>query len=119
MNKLKYYSINLMLSYFIALFFLFISSVIFTYTSINDNYIDVFVFVSVGISVLIGSMLMSRKIKTKGIVSGIAFGIIYLLLLYILTVMLYKGFFVSNTLLMYLGISVLAGSIGGIIGVNI
>lgn len=119
MNKLKYYSINLVISYLIALFFLFISSVIFTYTNINDNYLNTFVFISIIISAMIGSLLMGRKIKEKGIVYGALFGIIYCLLIYLFTSIIYTGFFVSNTLWVYLGVSTLAGIVGGIIGVNI
>ncbi len=119
MNRLKYYSISLLITYFIALVFLIISSAIFAYTSINDNYLDIFVFGIIGISALVGSLILNKKIKEKGILNGIIFGFIYILILYILTMLLYKGFFISNTVLMYLGISVLASCLGGIIGVNL
>lgn len=119
MNKLKYYTLNLGISYLIALFLLFISSVIFTYTNINDNYLSTFVFVSVIISTMIGSLLMARKLKEKGILYGALFGLIYCAIIYLFTSIIYTGFFVSNTLWMYLGMSTLAGIVGGIIGVNI
>lgn len=119
MNRLKYYSMNMAISYVIALFLLFISALIFTYTNINDNYLNTFVFVSVMISAMIGSMLMTRKIKEKGIINGAIFGFIFCFLIYLFTSIIFTGFFMSNTVLIYLGISVLAGIVGGIIGVNI
>lgn len=115
MIKLKYFGINMLISFAVAAILLFISAVIFAYTNINDIYLNTFVFVSVMISVLVGSMLTSRKIKTKGLIYGAVFGLIYCLIVYLFTVIAYKGFFISDTVLIYLGVSAGAGVIGGII----
>ncbi|MCX8074818.1 MAG: TIGR04086 family membrane protein [Clostridia bacterium] len=115
MIKLKYYSINMVIAFIISIVLLFISSTIFAYTNINDIHMDIFVFASVVISVLVGATLTARKMKSRGLIYGIVFGILYCLIIYLFTVMMYRGFFISNTLLMYFGISALSGVVGGII----
>ncbi|MNI70112.1 hypothetical protein D3C73_1259030 [compost metagenome] len=119
MNKLKYYSLNIALAFMAALILLFISATIFAYTNINDSNLNIFVFVSVIISVLVGAMLLTRKLKEKGLLYGAVFGIIYFLIIYICTALTYRGLFINNAVLMYLGISTASGAIGGIIGVNL
>lgn len=119
MEKIKRYSISLVISFVIAITFLLISSAIFAYTSINDRHLNSFVLGSVMVSVLIGSMLLLRKIKQKGLLYGAIFGIVYFLVIYIVNVVAFSGFFVSNALGIYFGICTLSGIVGGIIGVNI
>ena len=119
MEKLKYYSINLGISFLIAIMFLIITATIFAYTSINDRYLNMFVFGIVALSVFIGSTLSLKKIKKKGFLFGALFGIIFLALIYLFTVIAYKGFFFTNTLGIYALICSLAGVLGGIIGVNL
>lgn len=119
MEKLKYYSINLGISFLIAIMFLIITATIFAYTSINDRYLNMFVFGIVALSVFIGSTLSLKKIKKKGFLYGALFGIIFLALIYLFTVIAYKGIFFTNTLGIYALICSLAGVLGGIIGVNL
>ena len=119
MEKVKRYSISLVISFCVAAIFLIISSAIFAYTNINDRHLDSFVLGSVMISVLVGSMLLLRKIKKKGLLFGAIFGLIYFLIVYLVNVLAFSGFFVSNTVEIYLGICLLSGIVGGIIGVNI
>ena len=119
MEKIKRYSISLVISFAIAIFFLLISSAIFAYTNINDRHLNSFVLGSVMVSILIGSMLLLRKIKEKGLLYGALFGLIYFAIIYLVNVLGFNGFFVSNTLGIYFGICMLSGIIGGIIGVNI
>ena len=80
MEKVKRYSISLVISFCVAAIFLIISSAIFAYTNINDRHLDSFVLGSVMISVLVGSMLLLRKIKKKGLLFGAIFGLIYFLI---------------------------------------
>ena len=120
MEKIKYYSINMLISFGISIVFLLITSLIFAYTSISDRYLNMFVFGTIAISVLIGSMLLLRKIKQKGFFYGILFGLIYCLILYIFSVIAYNGFFFTNTLGIYFLICcLLTGTVGGIVGVNL
>ncbi|MDO4282600.1 MAG: TIGR04086 family membrane protein [Clostridia bacterium] len=119
MEKIKRYSISLLISFVLAAVFLTISASIFAYTNINDRYLDSFVFGTVMLSVLIGAIILARKIKEKGIIYGGLFGLLFCLIVYFITCIEYTGLFISNTLFIYLGISFLSGIVGGIIGVNV
>ena len=107
------------ISFFVAAILLCLSAVIFAYTNINDRHLQTFVFGTVMLSVLIGATILARRIKKKGLLFGALFGLIFILLVYMITCMAYTGFFVSNTLLIYMAICILSGIVGGIIGVNI
>ncbi len=119
MEKLKNYTISLALSFLVAVVLLSLTACIFAYTSINDRYLQTFVFACVMLSVLVGSTMLSKKIKEKGLLMGAIFGILYVLIVYLFTSLAYTGFFISNTLGIYLAVAVLSGVIGGVIGVNI
>ena len=119
MVNIKNYCLNLLVSFFITIIGISVSSAIFAYTNINDRHLQTFVFGIIIFSVLVGAMLLSRKIKQKGLIYGGIFGILYCLIVYLSSAIAYTGFFISNTLLIYLAISFLSGIIGGIIGVNI
>lgn len=119
MVNIKNYAISLVISFLITIVGISVSSAIFAYTNINDMHLQTFVFGIILFSVLVGAMILSRKIKQKGLIFGAIFGVLYCLIIYLVSSIAYTGFFVSNTLLIYLIISFLAGIVGGIIGVNI
>lgn len=119
MEYIKQNSKYLLFSYGIALILLCLTGVLFAYTKINDNLINIFVFVIVVISILIGSTLLTHKIKRRGLLLGVIFGLIYFSILYFLSVILYTGFFINKEVGIYFIISVLSGAFGGIIGVNL
>lgn len=119
MVKIKNYFFSLLISFGISFVLILITSMIFAYTNIDDRYLQSFVTAIVTISCLIGTIILTKKIKQKGIIFGITFGILYCLILYFINVCMYSGFFVSNTLLVYLGVCSLSGIVGGIIGVNV
>lgn len=89
------------------------------YTSINDNMMGTLVFIGVAISVFIGSTLLNRKFKKKGFLYGGVFGLTYFCMIYLFATVFFTGFTFNTTVLIYLAMSVVAGTIGGIIGVNI
>lgn len=119
MVKIKNYAFSLMIAFLISTLLLSLSAAIFAYTNINDRYLQTFVFGSVMLSVIVASTILAKRIKEKGLLLGAIFGIIYVLIIFCITSIAYTGFVFTNTLLIYLGISVLSGVIGGIIGVNI
>ena len=119
MTKIKNYMFSLLITFSISIVLLGLSAVIFAYTNINDNYLQTFVFGIVMISVLVGSTILAKKIKEKGLLIGGIFGFVYVLLIFFITSIAYTGFALTNTLFLYLAISIIAGVIGGIIGVNI
>ncbi|MEG2235957.1 MAG: TIGR04086 family membrane protein [Clostridia bacterium] len=119
MNKLKYFGLNLGICYLLILFLLLVSSLIFAYTNINDNYLNIFVYSIIGISVFITSILLNRKIKTKGALYGLIFGLSAIIIIYLIGLIFIDGFSLSYVTLTYISVSTIAGIIGGIIGVNL
>ena len=119
MENLKEFVKKLGISYLISIILFLIVAIIFAYTSISDNLLNIFVYGVNIVSVIIGSMLLLKKIKKKGLVYGLIFGLIYFLLLYIISVIFYTGFFMNSGVLIYMLTTCIGGIIGGIIGVNI
>lgn len=118
MLYIKEYTKFMVIAYVLAMILLCLSAVIFTYTNINDGYMDTFVYVIVGITNLVGSMFVARKIKTRGIILGVIFGLIYFLLIYLLSGVTF-GFVINVSVMVYLVTAILTGALGGILGVNI
>lgn len=119
MENIKQYTKFLILSYTIAIILLSLSATLFAYTNINDNLINIFVFVIIVITNLLGSLFLSRKIKKRGLITGLLFGIIYFLIIYLMTSIFYTGFFINKAAGLYLLITSISGMVGGIIGVNV
>lgn len=119
MEKIKRYSISLLISFLVAIVLLIITSMIFAYTNISDKHLETFVLGIVMLSVLIGSTILLKKLKERGLLFGAIFGFIFCLIVYLINVLAFSGFFVSNTLGIYFAICILSGIIGGVIGVNI
>ena len=106
-------------SIIITLILLFIFAILLTYTSLQENVISPVVIVITAISILIGSSISTLKIKKNGLLNGGLVGIIYILTIYIISSLTGSGFACNiNTIIMMVS-SVIAGMIGGIIGVNL
>ena len=107
------------ISIIITLILLFVFSVILTYTTIQESIITPVVIVITIISILIGSSISSLKIKKNGLINGGLVGLIYILVIYILSSVTLVGFNVNMTTIIMMCSSIVAGIIGGIIGVNL
>lgn len=107
------------ISIIITLILLFVFSIILTYTTIQESIIAPVVIVITIISILIGSSISSLKIKKNGLINGGLVGLIYILVIYILSSVTLVGFNVNMTTIIMMCSSIVAGIIGGIIGVNL
>ena len=90
---------------------MFLFSIILTYTNITESVIAPVIIIITAISILIGSSIGTIKIKKNGIVNGGIIGAIYIIMIYLISSILGTGF--------KLNIYILAGMIGGIVGVNL
>ena len=103
----------------ITLILLFVFAILLTYTNIQENLINPVVIVITAISILIGSSISTLKIKKNGLINGGLVGIIYILTIYLISSLTGSGFECNiNTIIMMVS-SVIAGMLGGIIGVNL
>ena len=102
----------------ITLVLLFIYSALLTYTSLNENTMPVFVIAITAISILAGSLISSINIKKNGLTNGAMVGLIYILVIYLLSSIIGQNFSLNMYSIIMFVASVIAGAIGGIIGVN-
>lgn len=120
-NKNSFMNIfkGIVLSFILTLVLLFIYSIILTYTSISENTIAPVIIVITIVSILIGSSISTTKIKKNGILNGGIIGLIYISFIYLISSIVQTGFGLNIYSIIMIAFSVLAGMIGGIVGVNI
>ncbi len=98
--------------------FLLLFSVMLTYTNISEKTITPVVIVITAISILIGSSISTKNINKNGILNGGMVGAIYIIFIYILSSIICSGFYLSLKSILMIISAIVAGMIGGIIGVN-
>lgn len=107
------------ISIFISVVLLFIASLILTYTNIGENAIPTMIIIISAISIFIGSLVSAMHIKQKGILNGSLVGAIYIIIIYLFSSIAITGFNMNIKSLIMLAASIIAGTIGGIVGVNL
>ena len=105
-------------SIIITLIGLIVFASLLTYTDISESTIPTVTIIITIISILIGSSICMSTVRKNGIVNGVLIGLIYIGVVYILSSII-EGNFALNTrsIIMIIG-ALIAGAIGGIIGVN-
>ena len=121
-NALKGKLIKILLgsgiSFLISLVLLLAISIVLTYTNISENIITVAVIVISALSILVGSIISALNINKNGILNGALVGAIYMITIYLLSSIFVSGFEINMQSVIMIAVSILAGMIGGIIGVN-
>lgn len=117
-NNIKKIIKGSVISIVITLIGLVIFASLLTYTSIAESTIPAVTIIITIISILIGSSLCMSNVKKNGIINGILIGLIYISFIYILSSVI-EGNFALNlkSVIMIIG-AIIAGAVGGIIGVN-
>lgn len=119
-NKIIKIGKGILISIILTLILLFVFSAVLTYSdNIPETTIPTVILIITGVSILIGSSISTIKLKKNGIINGGIIGGVYISLLYILSSILEKGFEFNTYSVIIIAISILAGMIGGIVGVNI
>lgn len=98
--------------------FLFIFSILLTYTSISESFITPVIIVITAISIFIGSSIGNIKMKKNGLLNGALIGGIYLLSIYLLSGIINQSFTLSTQSIIIIIAGMICGMFGGIIGVN-
>lgn len=117
-NNVKKIIKGSIISLIITLILLVIFASLLSYTSVAESTIPTVTIIITVISILIGSSLSMSTVNKNGIINGSLIGLIYIITIY-LSSSIMTGDFSLNThsVIMIIG-SVLAGALGGIIGVN-
>ena len=83
---------GVIISIIFTLLFLFVFSIILTYTSISESFIAPVIIVITAISIFIGSSIGNIKMKKNGMLNGALVGGIYLLSIYLLSGLINQNF---------------------------
>ena len=106
------------LSIILTVILLLVFAAILTYTNISESTIPIVTIAITAISILIGSQITTIHIKKNGAINGGLVGIIYILSLYIISSLVTKNFAMNSYSIIMIAVSIIAGVLGGIIGVN-
>lgn len=98
---------------------LLVYSIILTNTEISESTINYVVIGITGISILIGSIISVSRIAKKGILNGALVGGIYIIAIYLLSGIINSNFDINLSTIILMFTSIIAGMLGGVIGVNI
>ena len=99
--------------------FLFILSLILTYTDTSETIISPTIIIVAAISILIGSSISNMKIKKNGLINGAIIGGMYIVILYLFSSVFSENFSLTISSIIMVAIGIVFGILGGIIGVNI
>ena len=103
----------------ITLWGLLIYSVILASTEIGENTINYVVIGISALSILIGSIISVSKIAKNGMLNGAIVGGIYIVIIYLLSSIINLNFDINSNSIILIFFSMVAGMLGGVIGVNI
>lgn len=103
----------------ITLILLFIFAALLTYTKIQESVINPVVIVITAISILIGSSISTLKIKKNGLLNGALVGLIYIITIYLISSLTGSGITCNINSIIMMASAIVAGMLGGIIGVNL
>lgn len=110
---------GIIISFIFTLLLLFVFAIVLTYTNTPESTIAPIIIIITSISILVGSSISTIKIKKNGILNGGIIGLVYILTIYIISSCVQTGFALNISSIIMIIFSILAGMIGGIVGVNI
>ena len=109
---------GVIISIVFTLFFLFVFSILLTYTSISEAFITPVIIITTAISIFIGSSIGNIKMKKNGLLNGALIGGVYLLSIYLLSGIINQKFSLTTQSIIIIVAGMICGMFGGIIGVN-
>lgn len=106
-------------SYIFTFISFLIFAIILTFTNISDSSIPNIILVISILSILIGSATCTKFAHSQGLLWGAIVGLLYCLVLYLLSSILLVGFSSGMSTVYLVICSVLFGSVGGVVGINL
>ncbi len=110
---------SIALAFILTLLLLFIVTVLLTFTPMKEDTIPLLSTIIMIVSIAVGSIYMAIKAEEKGWLNGGIVGVLYFLILLLLNYLFIKPFIFDVYTIGKLFISLVAGVVGGMIGVNI
>ena len=107
------------LTSFILTFIVFtVYAILLTYTSLQENNVNVVMLVSTAISCILCGFITGRKASSKGILWGTLSGFIYISIMLLISISTVGQFSISPKMLISIGLALCCGALGGVIGIN-
>ena len=116
--KIKAIIKSFLISIVLTVGFIFILSIFLCYSNVSEKIVDSALIFIAAISILFGTFFMEKRIKEKGLIYGSLFGIIYMAILYLISSFISADFTIGIGSLVMMIFGIVAGCLGGIIGVN-
>ena len=107
------------LSIIITLVSIFAFACIVTYTDFSEQTVAPIMIGITAFSILIGTSFSTLKLNKNGLLNGGLIGILYMISLYLLSSTMGTGFSLNANAIIMMCVGIIAGMIGGIIGVNV
>ena len=105
-------------SFIFTLLGILIFSIILTYSNVSESITPIVLIAISAISILIGATISTRKINKNGMLHGGLIGGLYVIVLYLISSILNTGFQVNIYTILMILFGIVAGLIGGILGIN-
>lgn len=110
---------SIAVSYGISILLMMVYALLLADTNIPESSIPVATLMITLMSVMMGSSLAMVKIKEKGLMNGGMVGLIYILVLFFLSSIFVTGFGLKGIAWEMIVLTIVAGMVGGIVGVNL
>lgn len=89
-----------------------------TYTETTEKNIQIVVMMTTVISVLVGGIIASKGVDSKGLFFGMLVGVVYALIMIMVGLCILPVMKITSKMIMIIVLSISAGGIGGVIGIN-
>ena len=107
------------LTSFILTFIVFtVYAILLTYTSLQENNVNVVMLVSTAISCILCCFITGRKSSSKGILWGTLSGFIYISIMLLISISTEGRLALTRKMLISIGLALCCGALGGVIGIN-
>jgi len=117
--NIKIYGRGLIRGYIISLLLFLIVAVLITYTNIGENVIPLITSIIMIVGIVFAAIYASINLRSKGWLHGGIIGLVFILILIALSKIFIANYSVDRIALYKIGLSMGAGIIGGMLGVNI
>lgn len=94
-------------------------AILMTYSTIAETAIPILVIAINTISIFIGTSIATINLQKNGILNGVLIGIIYIVIYFIISLVTGNINTLNPKLILLVTLGIIAGAIGGIIGINL
>ena len=118
-KRFNYILKGILIAIIITIIMLLIFSIVLASTNINESAMIPIISTITAISIVIGGITSTRKLEKNGMIIGAITGLIYITILYIFSSIVTENFSINLPSIILICASIVAGMIGGIIGINL